>query len=151
MQQAMQRQDYFDTRVLMPRYLQIWPPEKGQPRTLSEFHYPPEAQAPALLDLLRQKDPAVEKICSSDPKMREVADRLLQGESSKILAVDATQFLRAALNVMASPSSRETMAMIGMGSGFEWILKPPAETQKPAEEKERPDDAPSLLHPHPSN
>ena len=151
MQQAMQRQDYFDTRVLMPRYLQIWPPEKGQPRTLSEFHYPPEAQAPALLDLLRQKDPAVEKICSSDPKMREVADRLLQGESSKILAVDATQFLRAALNVMASPSSRETMAMIGMGSGFEWILKPPAETQKPAEEKERPADAPSLLHPHPSN
>lgn len=151
MQQAMQREDYFDTRVLMPRYSQIWPPEKGQPRTLSEFHYPPEAKSLPLLDMLRDKDPAIEKICASDPKMRDVANRFLQGESTKNLAVDATQFLRAALNVIAPPQSRETMATIGMESGFEWILRPPAELQKPIEDKDRPADAPTLVHPHPSN
>jgi hypothetical protein len=151
MHQAMQREDYFDTHVSMPHYLQIWPPEKGQPHTLSEFNYPPDAKSAALLDLLRQKDPAIEKICSSDPKMREVADRFLQGESNKVLAVDATQFLRAALNVITPRKSRETMATIGTETGFEWILKPPAEPKKPGEEKERPADAPSLVHPHTSN
>jgi len=30
-------------------------------------------------------------------------------------------------------------------------LKPPAEPKKPGEEKERPADAPSLVHPHTSN
>jgi len=34
-----------------------------------------------------------------------------------------------------------------MESGFNWILKPPAESQKPEEKNERPPDAPSLLHP----
>jgi hypothetical protein len=149
--QAMERENYFDTKIPAPHYLQIWPPEKGQPHTLMEFHYPPEVASPTLLDLLRQRNPALEKICSSDPKTREVANLFLAGESNKILAVDATQFLRAALTTIASPESRETMAAIGIETGFDWILKPPAEPKRPGEEKERPDDAPSLVRPHPSN
>jgi hypothetical protein len=147
LQQSMQREDYFDTHVPLPRYVQLWPPEKGQPHSLVEFHYPPEKGAPPLIDLLRNKDAGIEKLCSSDAKMREVRDRFLQGESNKLLAVDAIQFLRAALGVIASPKDRETFATIGVESGFQWILKPPPEPKKPSQQKDRPDDAPSLLHP----
>jgi hypothetical protein len=145
--QEMQRLDYYDTHISHPAYLQSWPPEKGQPRTLLEFQYPPENTTPTLLDLLRQKDPRLEKLCASDAKMREVADRFLEGQSGKIVAADATQFLRAALTVLAPPNARETMASIGLDSGFEWILRPPPEPKRPTSqaEGERPADAPSLL------
>jgi hypothetical protein len=145
--QEMQRLDYYDTHVSHPAYLQNWPPEKGQPHTLLEFQYPPENAAPTLLDLLRQKDPRLEKLCASDAKMREVADRFLDGQSGKIIAADATQFLRAALNVLAPPNARQTMASIGLDTGFEWILRPPPEPKRAIsqEEQERPADAPSLL------
>jgi hypothetical protein len=143
----MQREDYFDTHVSLPQYVQLWPPEKGQPRTLVEFHYPPEGVVPSLIDLIRNKDAGIEKLCSSDVKMRNVRDRFLQGESNKILAVDAIQFLRAAIGIVAPPNSRQTISTIGVESGFQWILQPPPEPKNPRLEKERPEGAPSLLHP----
>ncbi len=149
LKQEMQRLDYYDTQVSHPAYLQSWPPEKGQPHTLVEFQYPPEKATPTLLDLLRRKDPRLEKICASDAKMRAVADLFLQGQSGKILAADATQFLRAALAVMAPQDARQTMAIIGAESGFDWILRPPPEPKRAnvqaADQQERPADAPSLL------
>ena len=145
--QEMQRLDYYDTHISHPTYLQSWPPEKGQPHTLMEFQYPPENATPTLLDLLRRKDPRFEKICASDSKMREVADYFLAGQSGKIIAADATQFLRAALAVLAPPNARQTMASIGLDTGFDWILRPPPEPKRAASqaEQERPADAPSLL------
>jgi hypothetical protein len=145
--QEMQRLDYYDTHISHPAYLQSWPPEKGQPHTLVEFQYPPENATPTLLDLLRQKDPRIEKICASDAKMREVADHFVEGQSGKIMAADATQFLRAALSVLAPPNARQTMASIGFDTGFEWILRPPPEPKRATAqgEGERPADAPSLL------
>jgi hypothetical protein len=147
LKQEMQRLDYYDTHISHPTYLQSWPPEKGQPRTLVEFQYPPENPTPTLLDLLRRKDPRFEKICASDVKMREVADLLLQGQSGKILAADATQFLRAALAVLAPQDARQTMAIIGIDTGFDWILRPPPEPKRASAQpdQERPADAPSLL------
>lgn len=145
--------DYWTTRVLLPSYTQFWPPEKGQPRTLIEFAYPPENAPPALLDLLRQKDPRLQKIISSDPKMAEVAARFLAGESSKVLPADATQFLRASLDAIAPPSTRETMALISEEEGFSWILAPPKEKEREkvvsGPQPDRSPDAPSLLHPSP--
>jgi len=145
--QEMQRLDYYDTHISHPAYLQSWPPEKGQPHTLMEFQYPPENATPTLLDLLRRKDPRVEKLCASDAKMREVADQFLAGQSGKITAADATQFLRAALTVLAPPNARQTMASIGLDTGFDWILRPPPEAKRATAqaEQERPADAPSLL------
>jgi hypothetical protein len=148
LKQQMQRLDYYDTQVSHPTYFQSWPPEKGQPRTLVEFQYPPEKATPTLLDLLRRKDPRLEKICASDAKMRQVADLFLQGQSGKIIAADATQFLRAALAVLAPQDARQAMAIIGIESGFDWILRPPPEPKRAnvqADEQERPADAPSLL------
>jgi hypothetical protein len=138
---------YWSTRVLLPSYLQMYPPEKGQPRTLVEFAYPPEDPPPTVLDLLRQKDPRLQSLVASDAKMAGVARLLLSGESTKILPADATQFLRAALDAIAPPNTRETMAMISEEDGFSWILPPPREQPLPGVAPPRPPEAPSLLHP----
>lgn len=139
--------DYWTTRVLRPGYLQFWPPEKGEPRTLVEFDYPPDDAAPTLLKLLRDHDPRLDKVTSSDPTMADVANRLLQGESNKVSLADATQFLRAALDAIAPPSARETMASISEEDGFSWILAPPPEPKSAVSEQGRPAGAPSLAAP----
>jgi len=149
--QEMRKLDYYDTRVTRPVYLQFWPPEKDQVHTLLEFQYPSENKSQTLLELLQAKDPRLEKICASDPKMREVADRFLLGDYKKILAVDATQFLRAAISATTDPKFRQTLAVVGYESGFEWVLRPPAEPKSAAPpqpaEKDRPEGPPSLLGP----
>jgi hypothetical protein len=151
--QEQQKGDYWETRVLKPTYLQFWPPEKGQAKTLMEFNYPPENAPPTLLELLRQKDPRLERIRTSDLQMAMIAAQI-QTDSTKLLAVDATQFLRAALAAITPPKARQTMAVIGMEKGFAWILPPPSELEHPSpvqaqqaaqRQEERPDDAPSLL------
>ncbi len=147
MKQQEETPGYYTTRVLLPSYVQFWPPEKGQPHTLIEFEYPPENPPPTLLDLLRENDPRLEGLVSSDPKMAGVARQLLSGESNKVLAADATQFLRAALDAIAPPKTRETMAMISEENGFSWVLSPPHEQPLPNLAPDRPPDAPSLLHP----
>jgi hypothetical protein len=144
-QQQEQDQDYWTTRVLRPSYLQFWPPEKGQPRTLLEFSYPSDNAPTPLLELLRQKDPRVEQVVRSDSKMAEVASRFLDGESNKVLAADATQFLRAILSAIAPANARETMCAIREETGLEWILAPPSEPPAPGHRPEHPSGAPSLM------
>lgn len=144
-QQQEQDSDYWTTRVLRPTYLQYWPPEKGQPRTLLEFSYPSDHASTPLLELLRQKDPRIEQVVRSDSKMAEVASRLLDGESNKVLAADATQFLRAVLSAIAPANARETMCAIREETGLAWILAPPAEPSEPSHRPERPPGAPTLM------
>jgi hypothetical protein len=147
-EQFPQRGDFWETRVKRPHYLQDWPPEKGQPLTLMEFDYPPGVTSPTILNMLRQKDPRLEKLSISDPVMASVASMLLKGASNKIATADATQFLRAALHAIAPPNARETMASIGLQSGFTWILQPPNEPKPALQQKERPSNAPTLLKPN---
>jgi len=142
--QEQQKGDYWDTRVLRPVYLQFWPPEKGQPRTLIEFNYPPKDAPISLLQLLRQRDPRLTAMTESDAKMAEVANDFLAGESNKILAVDAVQFLRAALTAISTPQTRETFLSLGRETGVQWILAPPSDHVQPEEERERGPDVPSL-------
>ena len=153
MKQEQQKDDYWETRVLKPTYLQFWPPEKGQPKTLVEFDYPAQKRPPSLLELLKQKDPRLDRVRNSDPQMAMVASQI-QTDSTKLYAADTTQFLRAALTAVTLPDTRQTMSVIGMEKGFAWILRPPAEPEHAApaqtaeaqpQQKERPADAPSLL------
>lgn len=139
--------DFWDTRVQRPRYLQIWPPDKGQPHALMEFRYPAGEASPSLVDLLRQKDPRLEKICAADPQMKEVAEHLLAGETPKIPAADAVPFFRAALEAITPPNARATVSIMRAEKGFEWILAPPPEPKKPEEEKQREPGAPTLVKP----
>ena len=143
LKQQEEKSGYWTTRVQHPSYLQFWPPEKGQPHTLVEFAYPP-GDAQPLLDLLRAKDARVEKILAADPKMAETANHFLQGESNKVGAADATQFLRATLDAVAPPNARETMAIITEDNGYQWILAPPPEAKPNLQRIDRPAGAPTL-------
>jgi hypothetical protein len=145
MDQEQQQGDYWVTNIGEPVYLQIWPPEKGQPHTLMEFDYPQKNAPPSLLDLLRQKDPRLAGLEQGDPKTADTASKFLSGDSMKIAAGDATQFLRAALGAVTPADVPQTMAIIHQETGFDWILKPPAEPKRP--QTGRPAGAPSLAHP----
>jgi hypothetical protein len=138
---------YFITRVSRPSYLQLWPPEKGQPKTLIEFPYLPGKSQEGLLELLRQNDPRLEKITTSDAQMAAVAQSILAGEINKVTWSGATQFFRAALDAITSAGARQSIAIIGEDSGFAWLLAPPVEATKPSPQPERPAGAPSLRHP----
>jgi hypothetical protein len=143
------KEEFWTTRVLRPSYLQLYPPEKKQPHTLVEFDYPPANTPPSLLDLLRQNDARLDSLRHSDPAMWQVAQRLLDGESEKIPENDAVQFMRAAMNILAPPHARETMASLTEDAGFAWILPPPAEPAPAAnaQQKQRPSGAPTLVKP----
>jgi hypothetical protein len=143
--QEQQKGDYWITNVDQPVYLQIWPPEKGQPHTLMEFDYPQGNALTSLLDMLRQRDPRLQALVQGDAKMADTANKFLSGDSAKIAPSDATQFLRAALGAVTPANSPQTMAIIRQEQGFDWILAPPAEPKPPR--STQPSGAPSLANP----
>jgi hypothetical protein len=138
--------DYWTTSVSHPLYTQLYPPEKGQPHTLIEFDYPP-SHLPTLLDLLRQNDPRFASLASSDPKLSQAVNKILDGQAQKLVAADATQFLRAAMEILTPPKARVTFSQLNEEEGFSWILRPPTEPKSPLTQPEREEGAPSLLHP----
>jgi hypothetical protein len=87
----------------------------------------------------------------ADPAMAQVANEFLSGDSKKIRAQEAIQFLRATLAAITPRNARETFATIGPETGFAWVLPPPPEPKRPGQEarpQERPEGAPSLIkHP----
>ncbi len=140
--QEQERGDYWETRVMRPSYHRLWPPDKGQPRTLIEVRYPPDDTGPALGDLLRQGDPRIARIRGGDPALAKVADLLAGGESQKAGFTDAEQFLRAALGAIAPENAKQAIATISGKEGFAWVLEPPSEKAA------RPPGAPSLQKPN---
>jgi hypothetical protein len=145
--------DYWRTRVLRPSYNQLYPPEKGQPRTLVEVRYPPANRAtaaPELLDLLRQNDPRLAQIRAANEKLAKSVALVVGGESQKSLAASDAEFLRAALPAVTPPETKMTMALIDFDRGFQWLIEPPAAERPPADTTPREPDAPTLRH-KPSN
>ena len=139
------RGDYWKSRVLRPSYTQLYPPEKGQPRTLVEVRYPPEDAGPALLELIQQSDARLTPLRTSNVQAARAAEKLSRGESNKTLLDDAVVFLRASLDAIALPDTVQIVAVISEKRGFEWILAPPAALLQRAEEsKPREPGVPSL-------
>jgi len=141
-QQVALGNDYYDTRVLRPAYVQLYPPEKGQPRTLIEVRYPSEIQGPSLLELLKQNDPRLQKVRESSSRIFEATGHLLEGESPKARPDDIGQFLREALSVVHAPGTRMAIAELNDSKEFVWLVQPtePRPTAAPADA-----GAPSLL------
>jgi hypothetical protein len=143
-EQQPERGDFWDTHVRRPRYVQYWPPEKKEPRTLLEFDYPAEPKTTSLRDLILAHDPRLEQIRTSSPELASVADAILRGDTDKGMAASGAAYLRAALNAIAD-GNREQLALIHFDTGFEWIIAPPPDTRP--QKTNRPDDAPSLERP----
>jgi len=120
--------DVWRTRVLRPSYNQLYPPEKGKPKTFMEVRYPPENRAngePELLDLLRQNDSRLAKFRAANEIMAKSMTLAVEGQSQKSDAASLVNFLKPALPAITPPETKLTMAWIEYDGGFKWIVQPP--------------------------
>lgn len=138
--------DYWQTNILRPRFTQLYPPEKHEPRNIVELRFPADLQEIPFAGLLQQNDPRIAQVLSSDAKFAKVAEQIERGQANKSNSQDAADFLRAALPILAG-KSQFIEGIYGEDSGFEWIVPPQEPTQKTqrAEDKNRPPEAPTLM------
>lgn len=138
------RGDFYRTRILRPQYNQLYPPEKGQPKTLMEVRYPGSSE-PTLAERLKS-DPSLAALRSGgDPLIVEASGLVENGQSDKAKLEPTTQWLRGLLNATAGDQV-QIFGVIRAERGLEWVLPPPA-PKRPEEEKKRDPNAPTLKKP----
>jgi len=139
------RDDYLQTRLLRPRFTQLYPPEKGRPKTLIEVRLPVDLPDIPLLGLIQQNTAPIARLRMSDQHISKVMELIERGEAQKANPTAAADFLRAALPIMAG-NAPFILGSITETEGFQWIVPPaePREKEKTAEDKNRPADAPTL-------
>ncbi|MCU1239361.1 MAG: hypothetical protein JWO71_87 [Candidatus Acidoferrum typicum] len=145
-EQVSTRGEYWQTRILRPRFTQLYPPEKHAPRMIVEARYPADLKAPTLMALIQGNDPAIAQLRGSDQRFAKVIEAVDKGQAQKAVPADAADFLRAVLPLIAD---KQTFILAKMEEqhGFDWIVPPdePVERAKKSEEdKNRPPEAPSL-------
>jgi hypothetical protein len=136
------RGDFWQTRLLRPRYTQLYPPEKKAPKTLVEIRYPATLQGPTLQQLIQGNDPDLEKVYRRDPKLNKVAEVIDSGQANKAAPEDATEFMRDVLPLVAEKARFILGTMTERG--FDWIVPPDEPVEKAKEDKNRPPEAPTL-------
>jgi hypothetical protein len=144
-QQVAMQGEYWQTKLLRPRFTQLYPPSKHEPRYPVEVRYPENLPDIPLLGLLQQNDPGLARLKASDAKFAKVADAIEKGQTQKIATQDAEQYLRAVLPLLAGKNSF-FLGALPEGGGLEWIVPPaePVVKRRAAEDKDRPPDAPTL-------
>src|SRR5580693_5134905 len=70
------RGDFWQTRLLRPRFTQLYPPEKHAPKKLVEVRYPDTLQGPTLQQLIEGNDPEIEKLSRRDAKFVKVSESI---------------------------------------------------------------------------
>jgi hypothetical protein len=136
------RGDFWQTRLLRPRFTQLYPPEKHAPKTLVEIRYPDTLKGPTLQQLIQGNDPELYDLSRGDPKLSKVMAVIDQGQANKAVAEDATSFLRAALPLI----SEKAKFILGTMTerGFDWVVPPDEPVEKVKEDKNKPPEAPTL-------
>src|SRR5262245_14425110 len=138
------RGDFWQTKVLRPRFEQIYPPDKKAPKKLVETCYPGACKGPTLQQLIEGNEPSLAKLSRSDAKWTKAADFVAQGQAQKAMTPDMAAFLRAAIPLIY-PNRQFAMGTFEEQHGFDWIVPPeePVERAK-QEDKNRPPEAPTL-------
>lgn len=140
------RDDYWQTRVLRPRFTQIYPPEKKAPRKLVESCYPGDCKGPALQALIEGNEPTLEKLAQSDAKLLKAVDFIRKGQAQKAVAADAATFLKLAVPQLYA-GRHYVLGTFEEQHGFDWIVPPdePVEkVEKNKQDKSQPQAAPTL-------
>jgi hypothetical protein len=143
--------DYWVTRVLRPAYTQLYPPEKGQPRTFVEAQYPEKLSQPGLLQRLGRHDPGVENIRNASPDFTKAIGLVVAGNSEKADAKPVVDFMRAVMPVVSGTDTRLVMGLLDGDRGFQWVLPPEEKLPTPTETKPQEPGAPSLRKYTPRN
>jgi len=138
------RGDFWQTRLLRPRFTQLYPPEKHAPKTLVEVRYPAtvQPQEPSLQQLIQGNDPEIDTLSRGEPKFSKLLEAIDRGQANKAVSQDAADFLRAALPLIAG-KSKFILGTINE-RGFDWVVPPDEPVEKAKEDKNRPPEAPSL-------
>jgi hypothetical protein len=161
-EQVAARGEYWQTKILRPRFTQLYPPEGGKhaPHTLVEIRYPAESSEasnsnprdksagnhpatnnePPLIALIQAGDPRIARLRSGDPRMAKVIDAIDHGQAQKAVPADAGDFLRAALPLI-SGGNKFFLGTMEEQRGFDWIVPPDEPVEK---DTTRPPGAPSL-------
>jgi len=142
-EQVATRGDYWQTRIMRPRFTQLYPPEKHAPRTIVESRYPAEVKGPTLSELIQGNDPHITHLGSGEPRFTKVLENIRGGQAQKAVAIDSTDFMRAVLPLIAG-DAQFVLGTIEERHGFEWIVPPAEPVEKVEEDKKRPPDAPTL-------
>jgi hypothetical protein len=142
-EQVAVRGEYLQTRILRPRFNQLYPPEKHDPRMLVEARYPENSTEPPLMGLIQSNDPRIARLSSSEPRFAKVVELINRGQAQKAPPVDSADFMRAVLPIIAG-NSRFILATMEEQHGFEWIVPPEEPVEKAKEDKNRPPEAPTL-------
>jgi hypothetical protein len=141
-QEIATRGDFWQTRILRPRFTQLYPPEKHAPKTLVEVRFPDTLKGPTLQQLIQGNDPDLENVYRRDPKLTKVAEDIGRGQANKAVSEDATEFMRDVLPLVAEKATFILGTMTERG--FDWIVPPDEPVEKAKEDKNKPPDAPTL-------
>ena len=150
LQQAMQREDYYDTHVPLPQYRQFWPPEKGQPRTLRRIPLS-TGRCSALADRSDSKEGsgASKNFVLRTRKCAKCGTVCCRVKVTKYLPWMRFSFYAPRSTSSRRPIARNVRLHRRQKQAFSWIFKPPAEPEEAQPRKKSvPPDAPSLLQPH---
>src|SRR5580700_1299547 len=139
--------DFWQTRILRPAYVQLYPPEKGQPRTFIEADYPASLPQLQLAERVTRPDPQFDRIAHSSRDVSDAVALIAAGNSTKARSSPTSDFMRAAIPLAGGNEQNLVMAVLDMERGFQWVLAPqeptpPGKTQTPSQPREP--DAPSL-------
>lgn len=138
------RGNFWQTRLLRPRFTQLYPPEKHSPKTLVEVRYPETIPGPSLKQLIEGNDPDIENLSRGEPKFLKVVEDIDRGQANKAVPEDATEFLRAVLPLIVG-KSRFILGTMTEG-GFDWVVPPDEPVEKAKADKNQPPEAPTLRH-----
>ena len=144
------RGDFWQTRILRPRFTQLYPPEKHAAKTLVEVRYPDTIQGPSLQQLIEGNDPEIDSLSHGEPKFLKVEQEIERGQANKAVPEDATNFLRAVLPLIVG-KSRFILGTMTEG-GFDWVVPPDEPVEKAKADKNQPRERPTLrptLKPNP--
>ena len=141
-QEIATRGEFWQTRVLRPRFTQLYPPEKHGPHTLVEVRYPAESKGPTLEELIKGNDPRITPLGTREVRFEKVMENLRAGSAHKAVATDSVDFMRAVLPLVAG-DRRYFLGTVDE-KGFNWVVPPDEPVEKAQEDKKRPPDAPTL-------
>ena len=137
------RSEYWQTRLLRPRFTQLYPPEKHAPRTVVESRYPARSKGATLAELIQGNDPRIVHLATLDPRFVKVLENFHGGQAQKSAAADSADFMKAVVPLIAG-STPFVLGTFGEQHGFEWIVPPAEPVEKVEQDKNRPPDAPTL-------
>jgi hypothetical protein len=135
-------EEYWQTRLLRPRFTQLYPPEKHTPHTLVESRYPAGRKGSTLAEMIQGNDPRIGPV-TREPRFEKVLENLRGGTAQKAAPADSADFLRAVLPLIAGNASF-VLGTMDEQRGLDWIVPPTEPVEKAQEDKNRPPEAPTL-------